>query len=483
MLLFTFPVLYLGQSCFLLQISLPHCKPVLFRVEGVVGKCIRREKSEIAEISSEVKSVLMENGYVNQNPGEFEGLVVEKQVLADQQGDVYGADNQDGQQIQVHRNNELLASQETQGPSTPVKINEDHGAGNEVVVREKPILMVTNENRPRLRWTYELHDYFLQAVIKLGGPYSQCSSPNALGKFVDLYFAMIFSATLPFNASCRFPTVLLSIIDDFTEFLELPWDSAVGTDATAKAILDLMDLDGLNLCHVKSHLQKYRLGNLTLKDSQDTSKNASQRLGGPQSLRPMNPAPRTKQATEHNGRHRPRRARNSNVEGRGQLYRELQGRKRNRPNLEVQSHLNTTPAGHPFGGAATENAFPYGQPLAGLGTSTTMPGPSDFSEAAALPQFYVNQHNICRPTYVTPIGQANLGTQEVPLGYQPQPSHYPAPEGFSTPNGDPASSNQETLAVLPSTSSEVDMFQAEEDADHIQAILNWGNDEPINLRY
>ncbi|KAK9035179.1 hypothetical protein V6N11_077227 [Hibiscus sabdariffa] len=158
--------------------SLQHCKPVLFRVEGVVGKCIRREKSEIAEISSEVKSVLMENGYVNQNPGEFEGLVVEKQVLADQQGDVYGADNQDGQQIQVHRNNELLASQETQGPSTPVKINEDNGAGNEVVVREKPILMVTNENRPRLRWTYELHDYFLEAVIKLGGPYSQCSSPS-----------------------------------------------------------------------------------------------------------------------------------------------------------------------------------------------------------------------------------------------------------------------------------------------------------------
>ncbi|KAK8565083.1 hypothetical protein V6N13_020205 [Hibiscus sabdariffa] len=132
----------------------------------------------MAEISSEVKSVSMENGYVNQNPGEFQGLVVEKQVLAGHQGDVYGADNQEGQQIQVYKNNELLASQETQGPSTPVKINEDHGAANEVVVREKPILMVTNEHRPRLRWTYELHDYFLEAVIQLGGPYSQCSSPS-----------------------------------------------------------------------------------------------------------------------------------------------------------------------------------------------------------------------------------------------------------------------------------------------------------------
>ncbi|KAL1143459.1 hypothetical protein V6Z11_A11G162100 [Gossypium hirsutum] len=75
--------------------------------------------------------------------------------------------------------------------------------------------MVTNEIKPRLRWTYELHAYFVDAVNKLGGPQK----------------------------------------------------------ATPKTILDLMDLDGLNLYHVKSHLQKFRLGKFWVKDWQDTSKN------------------------------------------------------------------------------------------------------------------------------------------------------------------------------------------------------------------
>ncbi|KAK8588508.1 hypothetical protein V6N13_087425 [Hibiscus sabdariffa] len=125
----------------------------------------------MVEISSEVKSFPMENDDVNRNPGEFKRLVVEKGVLAGHQGDVNGDDNQDGQQIQ------LLASQENEGSSTPVKINDDHVAGNGFVIREKPILMVTNESKPRLRWTYELHDYFLEAVNRIGGPKSQCSSP------------------------------------------------------------------------------------------------------------------------------------------------------------------------------------------------------------------------------------------------------------------------------------------------------------------
>ncbi|GMI66308.1 hypothetical protein HRI_000300100 [Hibiscus trionum] len=379
----------------------------------------------MGEISSEVKSVSIENDEVSQNPGEFKRLVGEKQVLAGHQGDVNGGDSQDGQQIQVGENNELLAPQETQGPSgsTPVEMNDDHVAGNEVVVKEKPILMVTNELKPRLRWTLELHDYFLEAVNRLGGPQK----------------------------------------------------------ATPKAILDMMDLDGLHLLHIKSHLQKFRLGKFSVKDSQDTSKNASQLVGGPQSLRPLSSVPyQTNQATEYNRRRRAKRAKKSKKERRGKIYMQLQAQARNQWYPEAQRYLNTTPAGQHSDGAAIENAFYDRQPSASLGTFTTMPGPSDFGMVAELPQFYVKQQNTCPPTYDTRTGQVDLGTQEVPVGYQPKPSNYPAPGGFSNPNGCPTSSNQETLPVLPS--SEVEMIWPD-DEDLIEALLNWDDDEPVNLDF
>ena len=80
------------------------------------------------------------------------------------------------------------------------------------------------------------------------------------------------------------------------------------------------------------------------------------------------------------------------------------------------------------------NAILYGQASANLGTFTTMPGPSDLGTMTTMPQFYFNQQNAF-PTYDTLITQANLGLQEVPFGYQPQMSLYPAPEGFSTSYG------------------------------------------------
>ncbi|KAL6639916.1 hypothetical protein ACP70R_022226 [Stipagrostis hirtigluma subsp. patula] len=80
-----------------------------------------------------------------------------------------------------------------------------------------PGVVLTADPKPRLRWTADLHDRFVDAVSQLGGP----------------------------------------------------------EKATPKAILRTMGVKGLTLFHLKSHLQKYRLGRQSGKELTEQSKEAS----------------------------------------------------------------------------------------------------------------------------------------------------------------------------------------------------------------
>lgn len=80
-----------------------------------------------------------------------------------------------------------------------------------------PCLVLTTDPKPRLRWTAELHERFVDAVTQLGGP----------------------------------------------------------DKATPKMIMRTMGVKGLTLYHLKSHLQKYRMGKQSCKDFTENSKEVS----------------------------------------------------------------------------------------------------------------------------------------------------------------------------------------------------------------
>ncbi|TVU28123.1 hypothetical protein EJB05_19632 [Eragrostis curvula] len=91
-------------------------------------------------------------------------------------------------------------------------------------------VVLSRDPKPRLRWTPDLHERFVEAVTKLGGP----------------------------------------------------------DKATPKSVLRLMGMKGLTLYHLKSHLQKYRLGK---QNKKDTGLEASRGAFAAQGINFATPAP------------------------------------------------------------------------------------------------------------------------------------------------------------------------------------------------
>ncbi|KAL8461757.1 hypothetical protein ACS0TY_033020 [Phlomoides rotata] len=93
-----------------------------------------------------------------------------------------------------------------------------------------PCLVLTSDPKPRLRWTADLHERFVDAVTQLGGA----------GK------------------------------------------------ATPKAIMRTMGVKGLTLFHLKSHLQKFRLGKQSGKELGEASKDGAYLIDSPCANSPQN---------------------------------------------------------------------------------------------------------------------------------------------------------------------------------------------------
>ncbi|KAL2895647.1 Protein PHR1-LIKE 2 [Bienertia sinuspersici] len=112
--------------------------------------------------------------------------------------------NHHQQQQQLHESLNVMV-----GP-----IDEIHQVGPTSTSPGDPRLVLTSDPKPRLRWTADLHERFVDAVTQLGGP----------------------------------------------------------NKATPKAIMRTMGVKGLTLFHLKSHLQKYRLGKQSGKEMCEASK-------------------------------------------------------------------------------------------------------------------------------------------------------------------------------------------------------------------
>ena len=129
-----------------------------------------------------------------------------------------------------------------QSPSNNSYVEESgsHHHNNDQIKKNGGSVRPYNRSKtPRLRWTPELHLRFLQAVEKLGGPDS----------WVSVIYMNQYSKSLHiWNLEFIYRVFLLI-------FIRFSLNDFVVAGATPKLVLQLMNVKGLCIAHVKSHLQ------------------------------------------------------------------------------------------------------------------------------------------------------------------------------------------------------------------------------------
>ncbi|CAL5408112.1 unnamed protein product [Camellia sinensis] len=141
--------------------------------------------------------------------------------------------------IQTHH--EVIVSSQQQQEEEEEE-EEDINININIHHKGDPCLVLTSDPKPRLRWTADLHDRFVDAVTQLGGP------------------------TITTMLKLRNGFILFRQLNRL-KLKELSYNvTELSMKATPKAILRTMGVKGLTLFHLKSHLQKYRLGKQSGKD-------------------------------------------------------------------------------------------------------------------------------------------------------------------------------------------------------------------------
>ncbi|KAF5953581.1 hypothetical protein HYC85_006437 [Camellia sinensis] len=124
-------------------------------------------------------------------------------------------------------------NEDEDGSNNACKAKEGASSSNSTVEESEkklPVRPYVRSKMPRLRWTPDLHHRFVHAVERLGGQDSEFMTQ------LELVFLGLFQSIPPNLAQ------LMEVYDG----------------ATPKLVLQLMNIKGLNIAHVKSHLQMFR---------------------------------------------------------------------------------------------------------------------------------------------------------------------------------------------------------------------------------
>lgn len=129
------------------------------------------------------------------------------------------------QQHQLHTHTQHLSSRPSLSPEKKF-LRQGQGGGDSG-------LILSTDAKPRLKWTSELHERFVEAVNQLGGPDSK-------------YTIEILSFICSLNETLDY-LLMVTLLDATAE-------------ATPKTIMRVMGIPGLTLYHLKSHLQVHVYG-------------------------------------------------------------------------------------------------------------------------------------------------------------------------------------------------------------------------------